>query len=108
MSKTLNIVESTLKTSTVAELFSSKGIISIVPRIRENSNQYPYVTLINGDNEAENVYFSKEASKLVAAGEPILKGFFDKYQVGYVTNELGEERIKFISNSARVSIADIL
>jgi hypothetical protein len=108
MSETLNIVESTLRTSTVAELFTSKGIVEIVPRIRENSNNYPYITVIDSANKAENIYFSKEASKAVAAGEPILKGFFDKYQVGYVTNEAGEERIKFISNSARVSVMDIL
>jgi hypothetical protein len=108
MSETSTVVKSTLKTSTVAELFATKGIIQVVPRVRVNSNDYPYVTCINASNEAENIYFSKEASKQLAEGEAIEKGFFSKYQVGYVTNEAGEQRIKFISNSERVSIADIL
>ena len=107
-SSTLVQPKTTLKTSTVAELFSNKSIVSIVPTIRENANKYPYVTVINKDNVAENIYFSKEASKLLAQGEPINKGFFGRYQVGYTTNQAGEERVKFISNSARVSVEDIL
>ena len=108
METTSTVVKSTLKTSTVTELFNAKGIISIVPRVRTNSNDYHYVTCINASNEAENIYFSKEASKQLAEGEAITKGFFSKYQVGYTTNEAGEERIKFIANSERVSVSDIL
>ena len=106
--ETLTVTKSTLKTSTVAELFTAKGIKYLVPRVRTNANDYPYITVIDGANVAENIYFSKEASKTLAAGEPVGKGFFDKYQVGYTTNEAGEQRIKFISNSERVDIAGIL
>ena len=108
MSETLTQPKTELKVSTVAELFKSKNIVSLVPKIRTNAKEYPYITVIDGANKAENIYFSKEASKQVAEGEPVGKGFFDKYQVGYTTNEAGEPRIKFISNSERVAIDAIL
>lgn len=98
----------TLKTSTVAEMFKAKGITQVIPKVRVNSSGYPYVTCIDKDNVAENVYFSKASSPLVSEGQVIAKGFFDKLQVGYTTNSAGEARIKFISNSDRVSVMDIL
>jgi hypothetical protein len=97
-----------MKVISVREYCKATKVASVATTVRENSNGYPFVTFINGDNEATNVYFSKEGAKHYTLGESIGKGFFDKLQVAYVTNEEGEERIKLITNSERISIDDIL
>lgn len=97
-----------MKVISVKEFCNQLNVASVASAVRENSNGYPFVTFIDSDNKAENVYFSKEGSKQYAAGSVIGKGFFDKLQIAYVTNEEGEERIKLITNSERVSIDDIL
>lgn len=91
---------------TIKEFIAQKGFTSIVPVVRENINKYPYLTFITKDNEAENIYFSKQSP--VAVGQVVDKDFMSKFQIATVKNEAGEERIKLISNSSRVSLADLL
>lgn len=93
---------------TVKELATKKGFTQIVPQVRVNENGYPFVTFIDGNNKAENIYFSKEASRAVAAGTVVNKALLDSYQIGITHNAAGEERIKLISNSGRVDLADLL
>lgn len=91
---------------TIKEFIASKGFISIASAVRVNKNGYPYVTFIDADNKAENVYFSKKAP--VAEGQVIDKQFIAGFQIAEVENATGEKRTKLISNSARVSLADLL
>lgn len=91
---------------TIKEFIASKKFASIVPIVRVNKNGYPYLTFIDSDNKAENVYFSKKA--MVAEGQVIDKQFLAGYQIAEVENGAGEKRTKLISNSARVSLADLL
>jgi hypothetical protein len=97
-----------MKVISIREYCIATKVATVATEVRENSNGYPFVTFINGNNKSTNVYFSKEGAKQYAMGMPIGKGFFDKLQVAYVTNEEGEERIKLITNSNRISIDDIL
>lgn len=97
-----------LLTESIKDFVTKRLFNSIVPVVRENENKYPYITFIDKDNKAENVYFSKSASKHVAAGQPVTKEMLAAHQVGYTTNEAGEERIKLISNSERVAIESLL
>jgi len=100
---------STLATTSVQEFMLSKDFTSLVKRVRANSNGYPYITFINSKNEAENIYFSKNASNLVADGEEIAKGFFNPFRIAVTTNALGEERTKLVSQGEgmRTSIEDL-
>jgi hypothetical protein len=106
----MNLVEikKDLVTMSVKEFVTSKAFVSLVPVVRVNENGYPFITFIDKDNKAENVYFSREASKAVDAGVPVDKAMLSTYQIGITHNAQGEERIKLISNSNRVDIASLL
>ncbi len=97
-----------LKTMNIKDYAKSNDIVSIVPTVKINTNGYPFLTMINSKNEAHNVYFSKAASKAVDAGTPVSKEMLAVYQIGITTNEAGKERIKLITNSARIDIASLL
>ncbi len=97
-----------MKASTIKEFASAKDFVNIASAIRVNTNNYPFVTFIDSKNVAENVYFSKKASELVAEGQAITADFLKGFQIGYTKNEAGEERVKLISNSERLVLADLL
>lgn len=103
MSNTKELVAMPIK-----DFVANKKFVQIVPVVRVNTNGYPFITFIDKDNVAENVYFSKRASQAVAAGTPVTKEMLAVYQIGITTNEQGEERIKLITNSDRVELSDLL
>ena len=98
-----------LATISILDFMNSQGFVSCVKAVRTNSNGYPYITFINDENVAENIYFSKNASKLVEAGDTIAKGFFAPFMAAKTTNAEGQKRWKIISQgeSNRVSIEDL-
>ena len=103
-------MEATIKTPMVVQTikeFMLSNDYSIVPVVRTNINGYPYVTFVDSKNVSENIYFSKAASVSLAAGIPVTKEFVKGYQIGETINEAGEKRIKLISNSERLSVADL-
>ena len=93
----------------VQEFCKANNFIQIGNHVRVNQNGYPYVTFINKDNRAENVYFSKKASETVGEGKAIQAGFFKPFNINPTVNETGEVRIKLglIGESTRVDIADL-
>ncbi len=97
-----------LITMSIKDFAASKGFNQIVPVVRVNKTGYPYITFIDDDNKAENIYFSKNAALAVTAGTPVTKEMLSVYQVGFTTNEAGEERVKLITNSDRVELSDLL
>lgn len=101
-------LKSALVTESVKEFAKSKGFVSIVPTVRANEHGYPYITFIDKDNKAENIYFSRAAAQAVPAGTVVDKALLEKYQIGYTKNAAGEERIKLISNSTRVDLDTLL
>lgn len=92
---------------TVKEFAKSKGFVQVAPTVRVNTNGYPFVTFINSKNEAENIYLSKKAAEGVNAGTPV-GDILKSHQIGHTKNEAGEARVKLISNSERLSLADLL
>lgn len=104
----MNLVDNQkeLVTLTIKDFCAQKGIISIVPVVRENENGYPYITFMNKENKGENIYFSKNTSKDVALGMPVTKALLSNYQIGITTNAQGEERVKLVTK--RVDISDLL
>ena len=97
-------------TQSVKDFVRNNQIASISNNVRVNVNGYPYVTFINKNNEAENIYFSKNAGETVKEGQSIVKGFFNNLCIKTVYNESGEERLKLslIGESTRTNIDDIL
>lgn len=104
-----NQITNPLVTVSVKDFMKANSFVQVHKEVRANTNGYPYITFINGKNEAENIYFSKEASKQVKAGDPIAKGFFDNFLTASTTNEAGEERIKLVrsGDSTRLDIDDL-
>ena len=97
-------------TKSVRDFVRDNQIASISNTVRVNVNGYPYVTFINQKNEAENIYFSKNAGQTVREGQEIKKGFFENLCIKTIYNEAGEERLKLslVGESTRTSIDDVL
>lgn len=95
----------------VKDFMRSNGFTQVHNEVRQNSNGYPFITFINGKNEAENIYFSKKASELPQAklGTPITKGYFEAFNVAETTNEKNEKRIKIVSvgSSSRLDMDNL-
>ena len=86
---------------------AKNAIIEVVPKVRVNDNGYPYVTFINKDNEATNVYFSINAAGTVEENQDIREIAKD-LQIVYVKNAAGEDRIKLSRKSAsRITVEDL-
>ena len=83
------------------------GLTQIVPKVRVNSNGYPYVTFINKANVATNIYFTVNASDTVSEGQD-LRDIADDLQIVFVQNADGEDRIKLSRKStSRLSVEDL-
>ena len=95
----------------VKDFMKANAFTQVHNEVRQNSNGYPFVTFINGKNEAENIYFSKGASALPSAklGTPIAKGYFDAFSIAETTNTAGEKRIKLVrqGDSSRKEMDDL-
>ena len=79
------------------------------PTVRCNTNGYPFITFIDGDNSAENVYFSKGAAEGVEEGTPITRELLADLQVSEYINEDGEPRVKLSRKGGnRLEIAALL
>ncbi len=94
-----------MQVSTIKDYCKSKGFTQIAPAIRTNTNGYPFITFIDANNIAENIYFSKNASKSIGAGIPVTKDMLKIYQVGITENANKEARVKLISNSERLELS---
>lgn len=90
----------------IVEFAKASGFVQIVKTIRANTNGYPFLTFINKDNVAENIYFSKSAQ--VVVGAPVTAEMLKQFQIAQCINAQGEPRTKLVSNSERLDIADLL
>lgn len=102
-------VSNPLVTHSVQDWMKSNGFTQVHNRVRVNTNGYPFITFINANNEAENIYFSKEASKNVALDMEIKKGFFSNLIIAETTNAAGESRIRLAraGSSSRLEVDDL-
>ncbi len=97
-----------LQTVSIKQFVADKGFTQIVPKVRTNSNGYPFLTFINAKNEAENVYFSKASAEGVSKDMPITKAILANYQIAETTNADGEKRTKLVGSGMRVELSDLL
>lgn len=75
---------------------ADNGITAVHQSVRENTNSYPYVTFLRGE-DAENIYFSIKGAEKVSAGQAVKSIAKDLYIVP-TTNASGEERLKLSFN----------
>lgn len=88
-----------------------KGTVTNISELRENSNLYPFVTLLCG-NKAQNVYFGKSTGEKVSGtfktGAKILP-FLKECNIVKTLNAEGEVRFKLShSTSAYSSEAELM
>lgn len=102
-------VSNPLVTYSVQDWMKSNGFTQVHNRVRVNTNGYPFVTFITSGNDAENIYFSKEAAKAVSLDSEIKKGFFANLIIAETTNAAGEPRIRIAraGSSSRLEVDDL-
>lgn len=102
-------ISNPLVTSSVQDFMQTGSFTQVHNVVRENANHYPYVTFINKDNIAENIYFASTIAHNYEAGMRIEKGFFSDLQIGFTTNVNGETRTKLvpIGSSSRLALTDL-
>ena len=77
-------------------------------KVRRNMNEYPFLTFIDGNNEATNVYFSKNESVNIADKTELNSEYLRKLQVVTTTNAENEKRFKLTTgNSERINLSEI-
>lgn len=98
-----------MKTTNLKTWLKEQGLTKLAAKeVRFNENGYPFLTFYNpekGDKGAENLYFSKAASKKVQSSEWNW-GLLADAVVAEATNKDGEQRLK-ISFSKMVDIDDL-
>jgi len=91
----------------VAEFCKMFKFVELVPKVRMNSNDYPFITFITADNVATNIYFTVNASETVHEGQD-LREIAKDLQIVFVVNADGEQRIKLSRKStSRLTIEDL-
>ena len=97
-----------LETQSVLAFMRANGFTQYNQNIGVNVNDYPFVTFINANNEAENVYFSKNAAEQVSADELVDGKFLAKFVIVDTINAEGEARTKLsLRGGNRGSINDL-
>lgn len=96
-----------METISIQEFVTSNNFTSINECIRVNINGYPFVTFINADNVAENVYFSKSESEKVIEGTVITMEMLKSWSIATTTNAAGELRMKIVGAGKRLSLASL-
>lgn len=91
----------------IKDYAASKNFTQAATHVRTNVNKYPFVTFINKDNVAENIYFSKQSAKNVTEGQAVTKELLTTHQIAIVKNANNEERVKLIGNTERVTLTDM-
>jgi hypothetical protein len=97
-----------MTTISIQEFAQSKGFVQINKAVAVNTNGYPFLTFINKDNVAENVYFSKGSSAEVGAGQVVDKDFLSNYEIAETINVDKEVRTKLVRKGGnRLSLLDL-
>ena len=98
-----------METMSIKEFMVENDFCQVNKSVAENSNGYKFLTFINSDNNAENVYFTKSLNSEIATGTHVNKDFVKDKVICIVENARGETRYKLASKgeSLRVNIEDL-
>jgi len=94
----------------LSQFVKSNNFVDIHKAVRENANGYPFLTFINKENKAENIYFSKRKASEVSAGQVVTSALMRDLQVVQYTTDKGEPRTKLagFGDSQRLSLEELL
>jgi hypothetical protein len=94
----------------LAEFVRENSITEIVKNINVNKNGYSFVTFIDKDNKAMNVYFGSSIASNYKLNQPVTKELLAELQIYAYITEDGEPRLRLVNKGAdnRVAIADLL
>jgi hypothetical protein len=81
---------------TLKEFAAELKFTSVIPEVKMNVNNYPYLVFIKGDT-TECIYFSKNLADSLTAGQKLGKADFALMRARLVTNAAGEQRYKICS-----------
>lgn len=87
----------------VKEWAKANGFVQMNPTIKTNEKGYPFVTFINKENKAENVYFSKKASVGLKSGDDAI-ALVKSHNIAHTLNAAGEKRTKLVGTGERVDL----
>lgn len=110
---------SDLQTLSIQEFMDRYDMVQVNHSVSINVNGYPFVTFINADNKAMNIYFAvKDAGNYIGVssdgeevGVPIIKGFFDDLKIfdnGDTSGDKPRYKLGTGGASKRVNLADLL
>jgi hypothetical protein len=98
-----------MRNISVQDFMSEFALVSVNKVLKKNTNGYPFVTFIDGNNIATNVYFSVEAAKLLGETAEVTRELLEGHTISIYPTPDGEERIKLgrKGGSLRLSFADL-
>ena len=98
-----------MKTMSVSEFCAANNLVEVAKSVRANSNGYQFITFMDDNNVALNLYLSKSLCDEIPEGAAIIKGFFKDKVVVETENGEGETRLKLAhKDSQRLDLSDIL
>ena len=99
-----------MTTMSIREFAMENGFISINKTVNANRNGYHFLTFIDENNIAENVYLSKPLDIITKTGTAVTKEFLSDKIVAIVENAEGEARFKIAvkGETNRALIDDLL
>lgn len=101
-----------MEATSLRSLIKSKEIVG-VSHLRENENGYPFLTVLNKDKKAMNLYFGKNTAQKIkdnfeVGSDLVANGFLKEAQVVQTANEKGETRFKLsVSHGEYSSISSL-
>jgi hypothetical protein len=102
-----------MRNLTVQQFMSEFALVQVNKLLKRNRNTYPFVTFIDGNNVATNVYFSKEAAKLLGEDvTEVTRELLENHTISiYPIPETGEEMIRLSrkgsGSSLRLDFCDL-
>lgn len=92
------------------DFIDQQGFVQLATnKVRKNVNEYPFLTFIDANNEATNVYFSKNESEKIKDEQELDVEYLKKLNVVLTENAEGEKRFKLTTgNSERIDLLDLL
>jgi len=92
----------------VKEFFKERGFVQVNRTVNENVNNYPFITCIDANNVAENVYFSPNAGAKVKKGDTVTREMLAEFNVWHGKNADGQDRSKFcLKGENRLDVEDL-
>jgi len=102
-------MENQIEAISLRDFVAQQGFVQLATKqVRYNTNEYPFLTFIDGSNKATNVYFSKNESEKIKDMSVLTGEYLRNLNVVNTTNAEGEKRFKLTTgNSERYNLEEL-